>query len=331
MAQFSIEEIQSGTVHDSSGDKVGKVGQLYLDDSTGDPNFVTVKTGLLGGNESFVPLDGARIDGDEIHVPYTKDVIKDAPNIDEDGHIDPAQEEEIYRYYGLDGAGADGHAGVGGDGGADGAAGDGGADGHAGVGGDGGADGAAGTAAAGTAAAGTAAATRGDGGADGHAGVGGDGGADGHAGVGGDGGADGHAGVGGDGGADGAAGDGAAGDSVVRREEEVRVGTERVQTGRVRLRKHVVTDTKTVEVPVEREEVEVVREPIADGGRGGDLAEGEAEVTLSEDRPVVEKEVVDKERVGLGKTTVQDTERVQTDVSREEVDIVEDGDGTGRA
>lgn len=248
MAQFSIEEIQSGTVHDSSGDKVGKVGQLYLDDSTGDPNFVTVKTGLLGGNESFVPLDGARIDGDEIHVPYTKDVIKDAPNIDEDGHIDPAQEEEIYRYYGLDGAGADGHAGVGGDGGAD-----------------------------------------------------------------------------------GAAGDGAAGDSVVRREEEVRVGTERVQTGRVRLRKHVVTDTKTVEVPVEREEVEVVREPIADGGRGGDLAEGEAEVTLSEDRPVVEKEVVDKERVGLGKTTVQDTERVQTDVSREEVDIVEDGDGTGRA
>ena len=92
-----------------------------------------------------------------------------------------------------------------------------------------------------------------------------------------------------------------------------------------------MTDTKTVEVPVEREEVEVVREPIADGGRGGDLAEGEAEVTLSEDRPVVEKEVVDKERVGLGKTTVQDTERVQTDVSREEVDIVEDGDGTGRA
>ncbi|AXH98134.1 DUF2382 domain-containing protein [Ornithinimicrobium avium] len=58
-------------------------------------------------------------------------------------------------------------------------------------------------------------------------------------------------------------------------EERVDVGTERVQTGRVRLRKHVVTEQKTVTVPVQREEYEIVREPVTGGGhRRGGLGRG---------------------------------------------------------
>ena len=116
---------------------------------------------------------------------------------------------------------------------------------------------------------------------------------------------------------------------MVRHEEEVNVGTERVQTGRARLRKHIVHDTETVTVPVEREEVEIVREPIADGEHGGRLSDEDVEVSLSEERPVVDKDVVAKERVGLDKNVVQDQEQVQTDVAREEVDIERDADARG--
>lgn len=111
-------------------------------------------------------------------------------------------------------------------------------------------------------------------------------------------------------------------------EERVDVGTERVETGRVRLRKHVVTDQKTVTVPVEREEYEVVREPVTDGGTAdrGALGDDEVEVAVHEERPVIDKDVVATEEVGVQRNTVTDERDVTTDVSHEEVDVVRDGD-----
>lgn len=276
---ISIEDLQRSTVIDQDGDKVGKVGQVYLDDATGQPNWVTVNTGLFGGSETFIPLDEATQDGDDLRVPYTKAFIKDAPNLDADSHVDESQEDELYRYYGLQGGGdrvRDGRDGR---------------DGHV-DGRDAAAAGAAGTANT---------RDRRDDLRDGDARHRDDVAA-----------------------AGAARGDDA--NSVVRHEEEVNVGTERVQTGRARLRKHIVHDTETVTVPVEREEVEIVREPIADGEHGGELSDGDVEVTLSEERPVVEKDVVAKERVGLDKNVVRDQEQVQTDVAREEVEIERDGD-----
>lgn len=279
---ISIEDLQRSTVIDQDGDKVGKVGQVYLDDATGQPNWVTVNTGLFGGSETFIPLDEATQDGDDLRVPYTKAFIKDAPNLDADSHVDESQEDELYRYYGLQGGGdrvRDGRDGR-----------DGRVDGR-----DAAAAGAAGTANTGD---------RRDDLRDGDARHRDDVAA-----------------------AGAARGDDA--NSVVRHEEEVNVGTERVQTGRARLRKHIVHDTETVTVPVEREEVEIVREPIADGEHGGRLSDEDVEVTLSEERPVVEKDVVAKERVGLDKNVVRDQEQVQTDVAREEVDIERDADARG--
>ena len=276
---MSIEDLQRSTVIDQDGDKVGKVGQVYLDDATGQPNWVTVNTGLFGGGETFIPLDKATQDGDDLRVPYTKAFIKDAPNLDADSHVDESQEDELYRYYGLQGGGDQVRDGR-----------DGRVDGR-----DAAAAGAAGTANTGD---------RRDDLRDGDARHRDDVAA-----------------------AGAARGDDA--NSVVRHEEEVNVGTERVQTGRARLRKHIVHDTETVTVPVEREEVEIVREPIADGEQGGRLSDEDVEVTLSEERPVVEKDVVAKERVGLDKNVVRDQEQVQTDVAREEVDIERDADARG--
>ena len=105
---LDINRLHGQNVVDQDGDKVGSVGQVYLDDETDRPTFVTVKTGLFGNNETFVPLDMAQNDGDDLRVPYTKDFIKDAPNVDADGHLSEQEQDEIYRYYQLDGGRAGG-------------------------------------------------------------------------------------------------------------------------------------------------------------------------------------------------------------------------------
>ena len=95
-----------GNVVTTNGDKIGGIGQIYLDDNTGEPNWVTVKTGLFGTSESFVPLDGADLRGGDIVVKYDKATIKDAPRVDADGSISPEEEDALYSYYGLGGTNA---------------------------------------------------------------------------------------------------------------------------------------------------------------------------------------------------------------------------------
>ena len=90
---------QGGIVTDADGDKVGKIGQVYLDNESGDPQWVTVSTGLFGTSESFVPLDNATTSGNDIQVRFSKDVIRDAPRIEADREISEQEEAELFRYY----------------------------------------------------------------------------------------------------------------------------------------------------------------------------------------------------------------------------------------
>lgn len=115
-------------------------------------------------------------------------------------------------------------------------------------------------------------------------------------------------------------------EAMTRSEEELRVGTERHEAGRVRLRKYVTTEQVTKTVPVQREHVRVEREPVTDANRdqamsGPDISEGEHEVILTEEEPVVEKRAVPKERVRLEKDTVTDEETVSEDVRKERIDV----------
>lgn len=115
---------------------------------------------------------------------------------------------------------------------------------------------------------------------------------------------------------------------MTRSEEQVRVGTETRETGRVRLRKYVVTENVTQTVPVSREEVRLEREPITDENRGdalagGDITEEEHEVVLTEERPVVQKEAVPVERVRLDKDTVTEQQQVDETVRKEEIELDE--------
>ncbi|NII52134.1 DUF2382 domain-containing protein [Frigoribacterium endophyticum] len=120
-------------------------------------------------------------------------------------------------------------------------------------------------------------------------------------------------------------------DAMTRSEERLHVGTERVEAGRARLRKHVVTEQVTKTVPVSHEEVTLSREPITDANAvdalsGPALSEEEHEVILTEEHVVTDKETVPVERVALGTETVTEQREVTENVSHEEIEL--DNSGT---
>jgi uncharacterized protein (TIGR02271 family) len=237
--------------------KLGTVGEVYLDDETGRPEWATVRTGMFGTKESFVPLAEADLSGSDLRLPYDKDKVKHAPHVDTDGHLSPAEEAELYRYYGI-GSGN-------------------------------GAEFTDTTTTTGT--------------------------------------------VGHD--TTGAVGHDTSGpttdNAMTRSEEHLNVGTQRVEAGRARLRKYVVTENVTQTVPVSHEEVVLEREPITDANIGNALdgptiSEEEHEVVLHAERPVVAKEAVPVERVRLDTETVTEQQTVTDTVRKEQIELDGDAD-----
>ncbi|QCU78827.1 DUF2382 domain-containing protein [Citricoccus sp. SGAir0253] len=298
----TVENLQNATVYGNDGEKIGSVGQVYLDDQTDRPTFVTVRTGLFGMNETFIPVSEATQTADGLTVPFDKAFVKDAPNIDADGSLTPEEERRIYEYYrmdyghttGYDGTAADYTGPTGTDSGLRDT------DRDAGL-----------AASSGTAASGVS-------------GLGVQRGADDRTAA--------------DLDRDVADRDTVGRDvdtdreTVVARNEELNVGTEVRESGRVRLRKHTYTDTETVEVPVTREDVVVERETIDPNSPEAQRSTGDEEVvvTTHEEVPVVDKTAT-AEKVTVDKTRVQDTERVSGTVQHEDIEVEGDGDtGTGR-
>ncbi|HMA47579.1 MAG TPA: PRC and DUF2382 domain-containing protein, partial [Frankiaceae bacterium] len=103
MLGTDYRSLQGKTVYGSDGEKIGKIADLYDDDSGGAPLFATVNTGLFGLKTTFIPLAQAEARGDDVVVPYTKDFVKGAPNVEADAELSPQEEQEIFAYYGLGG------------------------------------------------------------------------------------------------------------------------------------------------------------------------------------------------------------------------------------
>ncbi len=89
------------TAVDRDGDKVGKIADVYLDDDTGQPEWLAVTTGLFGTGVSFVPLSGATASGDDVVIGWDKATVKDAPHCEADGQLSPEEEQRLYEYYGV--------------------------------------------------------------------------------------------------------------------------------------------------------------------------------------------------------------------------------------
>jgi uncharacterized protein (TIGR02271 family) len=106
----TVRNWQGATMVDRDGDKVGTIESIYVDDHTGQPEWALVNTGLFGTRSTFVPIAQASGTGDRIQVPYEKQRVKDAPNMDPDGHLSEAEEQELWRHYGLDYGSTTGYA-----------------------------------------------------------------------------------------------------------------------------------------------------------------------------------------------------------------------------
>lgn len=299
-----IPQVVGHPVHDAEGKKVGDAKHMYLDDKSGNPEWVTVKTGFFGSNETFVPTRSARLVQDHLEVPYPKEKIKGAPNVDVDsgGHLSVEEEQHLYRYYGIERTGGKGMT----------------PDSSAG------APGGAGAAAG----AGTAAAARSGGDTGTGTGTGTDTGT----------GMDKSAGAGsGAAFASGrssspermAAADAGA-ESMTRSEEEMHVRVERHASGKARLHKYVEVEEVEQTVPVRHEEVKLEREPLSAADRealrsGAQISEAERFVTLHEESPVVETEVVAKERVRMRVEEHVEQKKVHGRVRKERIEADMEG------
>ena len=222
-----LAELRGAPVYDSAGDKIGKIDEIFYDYETNDPEWIGLGTGLIGSKRVLVPVRDARAEGEGVAVPYTKDHVKGAPDIDGD-EISHETEQELYAYY--SGAGY-----TGGD-------------------------------------ADTDAPTAREG-------------------------------------------------AVTRHEEELQVGKRPVETGRARLRKWVETEPVEMDVELKRESARVTREKIDEPVGDADLGEEQVEVPLRGEAPVVAKQTVAKERVGVQKDVDTEKQKVSEEVRKERVDV----------
>lgn len=116
--------------------------------------------------------------------------------------------------------------------------------------------------------------------------------------------------------------------SLRLREEQLNVEKQSVQTGEVHVRKDVVTEQKSIDVPVTHEEVYIERRPVTDG-QVDSTPIGQDEtirVPVSEEQVNVTKNQVITGEVAVGKRQVQETQRVSDTVRREEARVERAGD-----
>ena len=86
----------------SDGEKIGTVDEVYLDTASGDPEWLSINTGLFGLKSSFAPIEGAQADGGAVRLAYTKEQVKDAPGVEPDQELNDSEERALWDHYGLD-------------------------------------------------------------------------------------------------------------------------------------------------------------------------------------------------------------------------------------
>jgi hypothetical protein len=105
MADLDIDTVlgwRGRSVLDRDGEKIGSFGEVYLDRETDRPAFAGINTGLFGRNEHIVPLDGVVEDGGDLRIPYSREQVHDAPQIDAETTLNVVQETELFDHYGGD-------------------------------------------------------------------------------------------------------------------------------------------------------------------------------------------------------------------------------------
>jgi uncharacterized protein (TIGR02271 family) len=272
----AIEDRFAGyTVYDQSGSKIGKIDDLFVDESD-QPEYIGVKMGFLGTSSTLIPWDTISSVDDEgraLTVATDKDTAKNGPTFDDDREITPEFESEVYSYYGLQRASTTEESGS--------------------------YETYQGEETAGAVGPGMRMGDTETGEFRGHASD--------------------------DEGVSQSQGSDLEDEDelrVQRTEEELAAGTRERQAGQLKIRKRVRTDRESIEVPTRHEEVSVERVPLSEGtATEAQIGEDEVSVPVTEEEVVVEKRPVAKEEVRIRKDVVEDTEVVEEDVRREEIEV----------
>jgi uncharacterized protein (TIGR02271 family) len=236
MTRVRLDEMRGAPVYDNDGDKIGKVEEIYYDQQTRVPEWIGIGTGFFGTKRVLVPVKGAAPHDDGLMVAYSKEQVKDSPDIDED-EISQQCESDLATHYGLGYSEQRSETGL----------------------------------------------TEG-----------------------------------------GPSGRGTARDedqAVTRSEEEIEVGKRPVEAGTARLRKWIETEPVALDVQLNREVARVTRERIDQPVGEHDFEEEEVEVPLHAEKPVVQKQAVAKERVGLEKDVQTEKQTVEDEVKKERVEV----------
>jgi uncharacterized protein (TIGR02271 family) len=268
-------------VYDPTGSKIGKVDDLFVDESD-QPEYIGVKMGLLGTRSTLIPWEVVEVREDESRIiaSVDKDRVKDGPAFDDDQEITSDFEREVHSYYGLEYATEE--RGSYGSYYSDGAT------------------------EAGTAGPGITMGDREGGEFYEHSPA-----------------------------AEGVVGEGHEDLEdedelrVQRSEEELAAGTREREAGQLKVRKRVRTDRESIEVPTRHEEVSVERVPVEGEATEVEIGDDEVTVPVTEEEVIVSKRPVAKEEVRIRKDVVSDTETVEEDVRREEIEV-EDETSTRR-
>jgi uncharacterized protein (TIGR02271 family) len=101
MTDMTYEQLEGRAVIGADGQKVGTVADIYFDKDTRQPEWALVTTGMFGTKHSFVPITNASMDTDGLSVPFTKDQVKDAPRLDDDGELSQDEEQLLSQHYGI--------------------------------------------------------------------------------------------------------------------------------------------------------------------------------------------------------------------------------------
>jgi uncharacterized protein YrrD len=101
-SEWNLAEWHGKMLIDRDGEKIGKLQDVYVDVETDEPQFGTVKEGLIGRHLTFVPLGGIKVGPDDLQVAVSKQQVKDAPNIEQHGEeLSQADESALYHHYEL--------------------------------------------------------------------------------------------------------------------------------------------------------------------------------------------------------------------------------------
>jgi PRC-barrel domain len=98
----NLRDWRGEKVIDPDGGKIGDLEAIYVDTTSDQPAFATVRVGIIGRHRLvFVPLDGATVSPSAVRVRYDKKLVGDAPAIDVDGELSAADEPRVFAHYNL--------------------------------------------------------------------------------------------------------------------------------------------------------------------------------------------------------------------------------------